>query len=329
MMEIARHMGGFSWADVTTLRKAASKSLGDEFFGKFKLKFLDGAKEKGISDEDAVGAWEDIAHCGSWIFNKSHAVSYGLISYWTAYFKAHYPLEFAIGSLNNARDDDHAVKLLRDMVQNEGMKYSPVNPEKSGIEWSVIDGVLTGGLVNIKGVAEKKAKDIIAMRSGKKKITPFFWKVMENPETNFDVLFPTTHYWGKLFNDPRSYGLMRPPVAIETINDPGEYMFVGCLVDRNLRDLNEYTFLKDRNGEIIEDDHLYLNMTVEDDTDSIICTINRWRFEELGGKIIAEQGKVGEDWYLIKGHVQGSWRKIAISSIVNLKEHLGDLRERS
>ena len=66
-------------------------------------------------------------------------------------------------------------------------------------------------------------------------------------------------------------------------------------------------------------------MTVEDDTDSIICTINRWRFEELGGKVIAEQGKVGEDWYLIRGKVQGAWRKISVDSIVNLNEHLGDI----
>ena len=325
MMEIARHMGNFSWADVTTLRKAASKSLGDEFFGRFKEKFLAGCKENGIGEEDANESWNDIAHCGSWIFNKSHAVSYGLISYWTAYFKAHHPLEFAIASLNNARDDEHAIKLLRDMVQNEGMEYDPVNPEKSGIRWSVVDGKLTGGLTNIKGIGEKRAADFIAMRSGKKKPTPSFWKMLENPETNFDVLFPTKHYWGKLFTDPRSYGLLRPPVEIESIDDPGDYMFVGCLVDRNLRDLNEYTFLKDRDGEIIEDDHLYLNMTVEDDTDSIICTINRWRFEELGGKIIAEQGKVGEDWYLIRGKVQGAWRKINVDSIVNLNEHLGDI----
>lgn len=325
MMEIAREMGGFSWADVTTLRKAASKSMGDEFFSKFRDKFLEGAKEKGIEDEDAIESWNDIAHCGSWIFNKSHAVSYGLISYWTAYFKAHYPLEFAIASLNNARDDEHAVKLLRDMVQNEGMEYLPVSPEKSTAHWSVIDGVLTGGLTNVKGVGDSVAAKFIRMREGKQKITPSFWKMMENPETNFDILFPTAHYWGALFTDPRSYGLDRPPVAIETIDEVGDYMFVGCLVDRNLRDLNEYTFLKDRDGVLIEEDNLYLNMTVEDDTDSIICTINRWRFEELGGRVIAESGKIGEDWYLIRGKVQGAWRKIAVNSIVNLNQELGDL----
>jgi len=325
MMEIAREIGRFSWEDVQTLRRASSKSLGDEFFGKFKKKFIEGAKETGLDQEQAEDVWNDISHSGSWSFNKSHAVSYGLISYWTAYFKAHYPLEFAIASLNNARGDEHAIKLLRDMIKHEGMEYLPVDPAKSGVNWQVIDGKLVGGLINVKGIGEKKAADFIRMREGKRPTTPSFWKMMENPETNFDVLFPTTHYWGKLFTDPRTYGLNKPPVPIETIDDPGEYMFVGCLVDRNLRDLNEYTFLKNRNGELIETDHLYLNMTVEDDTDSIICTINRWRFEELGGKVIAETGKVGEDWYLIKGKVQGAWRKITVNSITNLNETLGDL----
>ena len=325
MMEIARQIGRFSWADVQTLRRASSKSLGDEFFGKFKDQFLNGANQSGLSLEQAEEVWNDISHSGSWSFNKSHAVSYAMISYWTAYFKAHYPLEFAIASLNNARDDDHAIKLLRDMIKHEGMEYLPVDPEKSGKYWEVIDGKLVGGLVNMKGIGEKKAADFIAMRSGKKRPTPSFWKKMEQPETNFDVLFPTAHYWGPLFNDPRTYGLHKPPVHIETIDEPGEYLFVGCLVDRNLRDLNEYTFLKDRDGELIEVDNLYLNMIVEDDTDSIICTINRWRFEELGGKVIAETGKIGEDWYLIKGKVQGAWRKITINSITNLNETLGDL----
>jgi len=320
MMEIARNIGHLSWKDVSTLRKAAAKSLGDEFFGKWKTKFVEGAmNEEGLTMADAEDIWNDISHSGSWSFNKSHAVSYGVISYWTAYLKANYPLEFAVASLNNARDDEHAVKLLRDMVQNEGMEYVAVDPKTSQINWSVQKGILVGGLINIKGIGEKKAELIIKMREGKAKITPFFWKVLEDPKTGFDILFPAKHYWGHFWYDPLSTGLIdAPPSYIKDINDPGTYTFIGCLADRNLRDLNEYTFLKDRGGEIITENNLYLNMIVEDDTDSIICTINRWKFDMLGGKKIAEEGKVGEDWYLIEGVVKGAWRKIEITNILNL-----------
>lgn len=322
MMEIARNIGHLEWNDVQTLRKAAAKSFGDEFFGKWKAKFVEGAvNQSGLSQDEAEAIWNDISHSGSWSFNKSHAVSYGLVSYWTAWLKAHYPFQFAVASLNNARDSGYAVKLLRDMVLNEGFEYVPVDPKRSSVYWSAVDGRLLGGLTNIKGVGEKKAEMFIAMREGRRKITPSFWSTLENPKTDFDVLFPTKHYWGMLWNDPMSTGLVdSKPDLIKDINDPGTYTFVGCLRDRNLRDLNEYTFLKDRNGEIIDENNLYLNMTVEDDTDSIICTINRWRFDALGGKHIAETGKVDEDWYLIEGTVKGSWRKIDVTNIINLND---------
>jgi hypothetical protein len=321
MMEIARSIGHLEWNDVQTLRRAASKSMGDEFFGKWKSKFKNGAiKESHLSEDEAEALWNDISHSGSWSFNKSHAVSYGLISYWTAYFKANYPLKFAVASLNNARDE-YAVKLLRDMVIADNLDYIPVDPRTSDVFWTVHENKLLGGLTNIKGIGEKKAQQFIEMRDGKRKITPSFWKMLEDPKTDFDILFPTRHHWGIFWKDPRSTGLVDcSPCEIKDINEEGSYTFIGCLVDRNLRDLNEYVFLKDRNGEIIEDNHLYLNMTVEDDTDSIICTINRWRFEALRGKEIAEAGKIGEDWFLIEGRVRGSWRKIDIEQIINLNE---------
>jgi DNA polymerase III alpha subunit len=327
MMEIARRIGRFSWEDVSTLRKAASKSLGDEFFGQYKEKFIEGAKESGLDDSEASDIWNDISHSGSWSFNKAHAVSYGLVSYWTAYFKANYPLEFAVASLNNAKDSDTAIKLLRDMVQNEGIEYDPVNTQRSGLTWSVIDNRLVGGLTNIVGIGDIKADKFIKMRDGKLKPTPQFWKIMEDPKTPYDIIFPCRHHWGKLYQDPKSYGLSRKPDLIESIDGLGDYLIVGCLVDRNLRDLNEYTFLKDRNGEIIEDNHLYLNFTVEDDTGTIMCTINRWKFEELGGRTIAEQGKVGESWYLIKGKIKNQWRKIEVEAIFDLTEQFGSLAD--
>lgn len=321
MMEIARRIGLFSWEDVSTLRKAASKSLGDEFFGKYKAQFVEGAKESGLTDQEAEDIWNDISHSGSWSFNKAHAVSYGLVSYWTAYFKAHYPKEFAVATLNNAKNDEQAVKLLRDFVQNEGLEYVPVDPQKSGLTWSVVNGRLVGGLTNIIGIGDIKADKFIKMREGKIKPTPQFWKIMEDPKTPYDIIFPTDHYFGHLFKDPISYGLPRKPDLIENIDGLGDFLIVGTIVDRNLRDLNEYTFLKDRNGEVIEDNNLYLNFTVEDDTGTIMCTINRWKFEELGGRVIAEQAKIGYNTYLIKGKIRNQWRKIDVEQIFDLEDY--------
>jgi len=313
MMRIAREIGQLEWGDVSDLRRAASKSLGDEFFGKYKEIFMKGALNT-LNEGDANELWNDISYSGSWTFNKSHAVAYGLISYWTAYFKYYFPLHFAVANLNNSRDTDSALKLLRDFVKYEHIEYCPVDPDKSDIYWSVHDNMLLGGLTNIHGIGISKAQKI-----KDRKITPGLLKKLENPTTDFDILFPTEHYWGILYKDPVSYGIPAPPSMIEDIDEPGEYWLIGKLIHKNLRDLNEYIF---KQKEPVTEDYLYLLFTVEDDTDSIMCKINRYDYEELGKKI-AEVDVVGEAWYLIKGKIRGSWRKIEVSAIVNLNEWIG------
>ena len=320
MMEIARKVGGLSWEDTSTLRRAASKSMGDEFFGKFKDKFITGALENGYSAEDSNQLWIDISASGSWSFNKAHAVSYGLVSYWTAWCKANYPMEFAVSCLNNTSDPDNAVKLLRDLIKNEGLEYTPVDPDLSEIGWSYKGNMLIGGLTNIKGIGEAKAKQIINARKNRGSITPSLFKALMTPKTDFDILFPCKHYWDFLYKDPAKYGLHAKPVMINTIDGKGIYLFIGKLIDRNLRDLNEHVFLTKRNGELITEDNLYLNFKIEDDTDSITCKIGRYQYNKLGKKI-AESGRVGLDWYLISGEIKSDWRKIDVKEIVYLNEY--------
>jgi DNA polymerase-3 subunit alpha len=59
--------------------------------GKFRL----GALKQKVKEEDAQRVWENINTMGSWSFNRSHAVAYGMVSYWTMVLKAKYPLQFA------------------------------------------------------------------------------------------------------------------------------------------------------------------------------------------------------------------------------------------
>ena len=318
LMEIARKYGGMSWEDVSELRKAASKSLGEEFFNKFKDKFFDGTQKKGVDDIEAENVWLNMMTFGSWGFNKSHAVSYGMISYWTAWAKAYYPLEFAAANMNNARSEMSAIRILRDMVRHDGVEYTAIDVDNSTEKWDIADGKLVGSLTTIKGIGIKKAQDIVRRRASNTMTTNQVKKLMD-PNTPFNILFPAEHYWGKIYDDPRHWGLDRNIDFIEDIKEEGKYLFIGRLVDRNLRDLNEYQSVVKRGGTIIESDTLFLNMTVEDDTGSIICTIDRFKFERMG-RVIAEQGKVDYDWYLIAGEIKGQWRRINIQRILNLWE---------
>lgn len=320
LMYIGREYGGLSWEDVCDLRKAASKSLGEEYFNKYKNNFLEGTRKNGIEDEEAIAVWENMVTFGSWGFNKSHAVAYGLVSYWTGYMKAHHPMEFAIATLNNAKDNDSAIKLLRDLVVNEGLEYVAVDPDTSEINWTVQNGKLVGGLTNMSGIAEAKAKQILSARKAGRAPTPGLMKKLMNPVTPFDILFPTQHYWGKFYEDPITYGLSEAPSLIKDIDEQGLYTIVGKVIMRDLRDLNDYNEVVKRGGEKYEENNLYLRLLIEDDTDQILCVINRFMFDEMEGKLIAEKAIEGETWFLIKGRKRGDWRKIDIDQILNLTE---------
>ena len=92
------------------------------------------------------------------------------------------------------------------------------------------------------------------------------------------------------------------------------------MVDRNLRDLNEQVFLEKRGGERVDENNLYLNIKLEDDTDMIMCKIDRYKFKTWG-KEIAETGRVGKDWYLVRGNIKGDWRTIDVVEIQRINDY--------
>ncbi len=260
---------------------------------------------------------------GGIITHNSHAVSYGFISYWTAWCKAYHPLEFTIANLNNARDEKSAVKILRDAVKYDGVEYVAIDPVESQEHWTVRDGKLLGGLTSIKGIGASKANDIIRKRDKGIEQTPSIAKKLANPKTIFSILFPCDYHWGDMYSNYSDYGLRLPPVNIESIQAvKGDYIFIGLLSDKNLRDLNEYQSVVKRGGKIIENDTLFLNLTFEDDTDSIMATIDRYNYERIGRQI-SEKGIIGGHWYLIKGKIKNEWRRVVINDIINLNEHIG------
>lgn len=323
VMMIGREYGGLSWEDVSSLRKAMSKSLGEEFFNKYKERFLEGTRRRDVDDDEAVHVWDSMCTFGSWAFNKSHAVSYGLISYWTAYMKAHYPLEFAMASLNNARDEESAKKFLRDMVKNEGVEYAVKDPRGLANGWCIRDRKLIAPLTTIHGIGERKAEQIMKRIDEGEPLTEHQKKLLTG-ECAFEDLFPAETRFGEVYRDP--YTLLRAKYNIsvssrvsyiEDVQENGTHLFIGRLVDRNLRDLNEYGNVVKRGGRLIKGNSLFLNITLEDDTDAIICTIDRYRFPKMG-KPIAESGKLNRDWYLVKGEIRNSRRKIYVKNIMRL-----------
>lgn len=311
VMTIGREVGKLSWEDVSSLRKAMSKSLGQEFFDQYWVKFRAGAEENGISEQDAENIWKHINTMGSWAFNRSHAISYGLVSYWCCVLKSKFPLEFAAACLRNVKDDEQAVRLLREVVR-EGLEYLPYDQQKSEINWSVQDGKLIGGLLGIKGIGPKMAEDIINRRNLKQPLTPRQEKLLTSGTTAYDDIFECERKFGHIKKNPEQHNIKSKISDIATLDadTPGRYVFFGKLKEKNLRDMNETVNLAKRGGRRVETNNLWLNMTFEDDTGPIICGIDRFKYPKIG-KPIVEDGRIG-DWYLIKGLIRPGFRKVHI-----------------
>lgn len=313
IMSIGREFGGLSWEDVSSLRKAMSKSLGEEFFGRYEEQFLKGAKvTAGIEEHEAKVVWDNMVTFGSWGFNKSHAVGYGIVSYWSAYLKHHHPREFARACLNHARTPEAAIKILREY----GGAYKAIDLDHSTHEWTIHEDQLLGPLTGIHGVGEKMARNIVELRAKGQPLKPGQLKKLENPITPWDDLYPARTLWGEYYEQPMKFGSIKYHrlTMIDDIQEDGDYLFIGKLVDRNLRDHNEYGNVVKRGGKLVRGPSQFLNITLEDDTGTIIATVNRFKYEQYG-KEIAESGRINEDWYLVFGEVKEGWRKVYIHKI--------------
>jgi DNA polymerase-3 subunit alpha len=157
VMRVMREIGKMSWEDTSSIRKNISRSKGVEAFDAFRDKFIPGALETGLTQEQANHIWEEMCHYGSWSFNKSHSVSYTVISYWTMWLKVYYPMEFYGAILSIEAMEDKKKKILKE-YQREGYKVLPIDVNKSKKSFSIEEGGLRIGFTDVKGIGEKAAE---------------------------------------------------------------------------------------------------------------------------------------------------------------------------
>lgn len=299
VMQISRLVGQLSWEDVSALRKAMGKSLGKEKIDAFWTKFKEGAKDHGLSEENAQEIWDGINSMGSYAFNRSHAVAYGIVSYWCMLLKAKFPLEYSAACLRNAKDKDQVIKILREL-HNEGYGYKPYDKELSVANWSVQNGELIGGLLNIKGIADKTCNEILRRREEGEKLTPRQTSLLNDGVTPFDVIFEGSTFWQHVIDDPTKYGIASRLYTLEEVEKTrgGAVVFLAKLTKKSLRDHNEPLKVEQRNGKLYTGQTNYLTITMEDDQEQAVCFIDRKKYLKIGQPIV-EDAAIG-DWFVIK-----------------------------
>jgi len=163
VLRICKEVGGMNDTDVASIRNAMSKSLGDEFFNKYRAIFNEGAcRIHGITEEYANHIFDHISTFGSYGFNKSHSTGYALIAYRTAWFKAHYPRLFYKTLCNHNMDNPDKLKaLLREYIDRDFGRVLPPKVNKSGVEWALEGDDLRAGLLSI--VPQTAAEEIVSL----------------------------------------------------------------------------------------------------------------------------------------------------------------------
>ena len=162
VMQACVHLGGMTWAEADKVRKIIGKKKDAKEFDQFKDKFVTGASEH-ISKKQAETLWQTFeAHAG-YSFNRSHAVAYSMLSYYTAWLKFYYPLEFMFSILKNENDKDARTEYLIES-KRLGLKVLLPHINESQVYFSLQDNAIRFGLAEVKFISDSIANKIIERR---------------------------------------------------------------------------------------------------------------------------------------------------------------------
>ena len=165
-MQISKEWCGFTGGQADTLRKAVGKKKID-LMKKVKPEFVEGAvKVGGATREMAETFWSQLEEFANYCFNKSHAACYGLIAYWTAYLKAHYPDAFMAALMTSDHDDTD--RLAIEMTECKHMGIDVLSPDvnESFIEFAVVpnEHKIRFGMSAVKGVGVGAVEEVLRAR---------------------------------------------------------------------------------------------------------------------------------------------------------------------
>jgi DNA polymerase-3 subunit alpha len=155
-------LGGMTMATADKVRKIIGKKKDAKEFKQFQNQFVKGATRY-VSKEVAEALWHDFeAHAG-YSFNKSHAVAYSTVSYWTAWLKYHYPLEFMYSLLKNESDKDARTEYLIE-AKRMGISVKLPHINDSDVDFKIEGKGIRFGLSAIKFISDNIANKYIDAR---------------------------------------------------------------------------------------------------------------------------------------------------------------------
>lgn len=188
IMQIASAAAGYSLGEADLLRRAMGKKKVEEM-QKHRQIFKKGAAEKGIPGDEADGLFDLLEAFANYGFNKSHSAAYALLTYQTAYVKAHYPVEFVAAVLTVERGDSDKVAEYIRAARAVGVEVLPPDINQSGFSFRALEKSVLFGLSAVKNVGETPTELILKEREkGKFKSLPDFLKRLDSTVANKRVV---------------------------------------------------------------------------------------------------------------------------------------------
>ncbi len=163
VMQIAQELAGYSLGEADLLRRAMGKKIRAEM-DKQRERFVSGAVERGVAKPQADFIFDLLAKFADYGFNKSHAAAYAVVSYQTAYLKAHYPMEFLAASMTLDMNNTDKLADFRQDAMRLGIEVVPPSVKTSFRDFEVDHNRIFYALAAIKGVGEAAVEHIVEKR---------------------------------------------------------------------------------------------------------------------------------------------------------------------
>lgn len=169
VIRVATDVAGMTPSEADKLRKKIGKSEGYEALEEDRQKFVEGCSRttEDMDEELADRLFDSVVKFGRYGFNRSHAVCYSMLAYWTMYLKKHYPIEFYWALMRNEPKREKVQRFARD-AEDHGVPTLLQDVNVSGDEFTIdyAAGAIRGSLIEIKGVGPAAVRTITEERHG-------------------------------------------------------------------------------------------------------------------------------------------------------------------
>lgn len=180
VMAVAQKLAGYSLGQADILRRAMGKKKKSELDKQF-AGFSQGMQDNGYSMAAVKTLWDILLPFSDYAFNKAHSAAYGVISYWTAYLKAHYAAEYMAALLTSVGDDKDKSAIYLNECRRMGITVLPPDVNESALNFTPVGNDIRFGMGAIRNVGVNAVEAMVAAREKEGAYTSFKDYLMKVP----------------------------------------------------------------------------------------------------------------------------------------------------